>query len=51
MVLGGFLIRLDEGSQVQPDWADKLSGFTLLFKALVLLLAQQMPFRGVAWVT
>jgi transposase len=33
---------------VEPDWAGKLSGFTLLFEALVLALAQQMPFAAVA---
>jgi len=33
---------------VEPDWAGKLSGFTLLFEALVLMLAQQMPFAAVA---
>jgi transposase len=46
-------VKLPDGSvrQVQPEWAGKLSGFTLLFEALVLLLAQQMPFRGVARVT
>lgn len=43
-------VKLPDGSvrQVQPDWAGKLSGFTLLFEALVLMLAQQMPFRAVA---
>jgi hypothetical protein len=34
--------------QVSPDFEGKLSGFTLLFEALVLLLAQQMPFAAVA---
>ena len=33
---------------VQPDWVGKLAGFTLLFEALVLMLAQQMPFAAVA---
>lgn len=43
-------VKLPDGSvrQVQPDWAGRLSGFTLLFEALVLMLAQQMPFRAVA---
>jgi len=33
---------------VEPDWFGKLSGFTLLFEALILLLAQQMTFRGIS---
>ena len=33
---------------IEPDWVGKLSGFTLLFEALVLLLARQMPFAAVA---
>ncbi len=43
-------VKLPDGAvrQVEPPWAGKLSGFTLLFEALVLLLCQQMPFRGVA---
>lgn len=32
---------------VEPDWAGKLNGFTLLFEALVLMLARQMPFSAV----
>lgn len=46
-------VKLADGSvrQVTPPWAGKLSGFTLLFESLVLMLAQQMPFRGVARVT
>jgi transposase len=32
----------------QPDWVGQLDGFTLLFEALVLMLAQQMPFAAVA---
>lgn len=32
---------------VEPAWAGKLAGFTLLFEALVLALAQQMPFAAV----
>jgi hypothetical protein len=32
---------------VEPDWVGKLAGFTLLFGALVLMLAQQMPFAAV----
>ncbi len=43
-------VRLPDGkvSLVEPDWVGKLSGFTLLFEALVLMLAQQMPFAAVA---
>lgn len=46
-------VKLTDGSvrQVTPPWAGKLSGFTLLFESLVLMLAQQMPFRGVARIT
>jgi transposase len=33
---------------VEPDFAGRLAGFTLLFEALILLLAQQMPFAAVA---
>ncbi|SPK77264.1 transposase (fragment) (plasmid) [Cupriavidus taiwanensis] len=33
---------------VEPDWAGKLSGFTLLFEVMVVALAQQMPFSAVA---
>lgn len=46
-------VKLPDGSvrQVQPDWAGRLPGFTLLFEALVLMLARQMPFRGVARIT
>lgn len=43
-------VRLPDGSVhlVKPPFAGKLSGFTLLFEALVLMLAQQMPFAAVA---
>jgi transposase len=34
--------------QVEPPWAGKLSGFTLLFEALVLTLCQQMTFAAAA---
>jgi transposase len=37
------LVRL-----VEPDFAARLSGFTLLFEALILMRAQQMPFAAVA---
>lgn len=43
-------VRLPDGrvALVEPDWAGKLSGFTLLFEAMVVALAQQMPFSAVA---
>jgi hypothetical protein len=34
--------------QIEPDWFGKLSGFSLLFDALVLAMAQQMTFAAVA---
>lgn len=43
-------LRLPDGRVVlvEPPWAGHLSGFTLLFEALVLMLARQMPFAAVA---
>ena len=43
-------IKLPDGRVVliEPGWAGKLSGFTLLFEALVLTLCRQMPFAAVA---
>lgn len=43
-------VKLPDGKirQVTPEWVGKLSGFTLLFEALVMALTQQMPFRAVA---
>lgn len=43
-------VRLPEGGvrQVEPSWAGRLSGFTLLFEALVMMLAREMPFVAVA---
>ena len=43
-------VKLPNGSvrSVEPDFAGRLSGFTLLFEALILMLAQQMPFAAVA---
>lgn len=43
-------VKLPSGSvrQVEPDFAGRLSGFTLLFEALILMLGQQMPFAAVA---
>lgn len=42
-------VRLPHGAvrQVDPDFAGRLNGFTLLFEALILMLAQQMPLRAV----
>jgi transposase len=43
-------VKLPNGSvrMVEPDFVGRLSGFTLLFEALILMLAQQMPFAAVA---
>jgi len=43
-------VKLPDGkvALAEPDWVGRLSGFTLLFEALVLMLAQQMPFAAVA---
>jgi len=43
-------VKLPDGSVrlVEPDFAGRLSGFTLLFEALILMLAQQMPFAAVS---
>ncbi len=43
-------VKLPDGkvAQYQPDWFGKLAGFTLLFEALVLAMAQQMTFAAVA---
>ena len=43
-------VKLPDGkvALLEPEWAGKLSGFTLLFEALVLMLARQMPFAAVA---
>ncbi|MGH6627955.1 MAG: helix-turn-helix domain-containing protein, partial [Burkholderiaceae bacterium] len=43
-------VKLPGGSVrlVEPDFAGRLNGFTLLFEALVLMLARQMPFAAVA---
>ena len=46
-------VKLPDGRVVlvEPDWFGKLSGFTLLFEALVLAMAQQMSFAAVARLT
>lgn len=43
-------MKLPDGWVVQfePDWVGKLAGFTLLFEALVLAMAQTMTFAAVA---
>ena len=43
-------VKLPNGSVrlVEPDFAGRLNGFTLLFEALILMLARQMPFAAVA---
>jgi transposase len=43
-------VRFPDGSVrlVEPSWAGHLSGFTLLFEALVMTLCQQMPFAACA---
>ncbi len=43
-------MKLPDGrvALADPAWVGKLSGFTLLFEALVLMLARQMPFSAVA---
>jgi transposase len=43
-------VRLPDGAVrlIEPPWAGKLSGFTLLFEALVLMLCQQMTFAAAA---
>ena len=33
---------------IERSWAGKLSGFTLLFEALILAMCRQMPFAAVA---
>ena len=43
-------VKLPDGSVRlhDPEFSGRLSGFTLLFEALILMLAQQMPFTAVA---
>jgi hypothetical protein len=43
-------VKLPDGRVVliEPDWFGQLAGFTLLFEALVLAMAQQMTFAAVA---
>ena len=46
-------VKLPDGKvmQVTPLWAGKLSGFTLLFEAFVLLLARERTFTGASRIT
>jgi transposase len=46
-------VKLPDGRVVlvQADWVGKLAGFTLLFEALVLAMAQHMTFAAVAQLT
>jgi transposase len=43
-------LSLPDGRVVlaEPEWAGKLSGFTLLFEALIMAMCRQMPFAAVA---
>lgn len=43
-------VRLPDGGtrQVEPDWAGRLAGFTLLFEALIMSMCREMPFAAVA---
>lgn len=43
-------VKLKDGrvALVSPPWAGRLSGFTLLFEALVLAMSREMPFAAVA---
>lgn len=43
-------VKLPNGSvrMVEPDFAGRLNGFTLLFEALILMLSAQMPFAAVS---
>ena len=43
-------VKLPNGSVrlVEPDFAGRLNGFTLLFEAFILMLSGQMPFAAVS---
>lgn len=43
-------VKLPDGrvTLAEPEFAGRLSGFTLLFEALILMLAREMPFAAVA---
>lgn len=42
--------RLPDGGirQVEPDWAGRLAGFTLLFEALIMAMCREMTFAAVS---
>lgn len=46
-------VKLPDGGVrlIEPEFAGRLAGFTLLFEALILMLTQQMPFAAVARLT
>lgn len=41
----------DRVALVKPPWAGRLSGFTLLFEALILAMCREMPFAAVSRLT
>jgi transposase len=43
-------VRLPDGGirQVEPEWAGKLAGFTLLFEALIIAMCREMTFAAVS---
>jgi len=43
-------VRLPDGGirQVEPDWAGRLAGFTLLFEALIVAMCREMTFAAVS---
>jgi transposase len=43
-------VRLPDGGtrQVEPDWAGRLAGFTLLFEALIMMMCREMTFAAVS---
>lgn len=43
-------VRLPDGGirQVEPDWAGRLAGFTLLFEALIIAMCREMTFTAVS---
>jgi transposase len=43
-------VRLPNGGirQVEPDWAGRLAGFTLLFEALIMAMCREMTFAAVS---
>lgn len=43
-------VRMPDGGirQVEPDWAGRLAGFTLLFEALIMTMCREMTFAAVS---